>query len=218
MSLVFDGLTVSLNETPLVRLDRTIEPGEILSVVGPSGAGKSSLLHAIAGLLEPPFALSGRIILNGRNIADVPAERRGIALMGQDALLFPHMSVLGNVLFAVPRGAPRARRRAEAFKHLASVELGALAERDPDTLSGGQKSRVALARTLASTPGALLLDEPFAALDQALRAEMRAMVFHAARTAGLPTLLVSHDPADAAAAGGPIVTIEALPSPPDGLI
>jgi putative thiamine transport system ATP-binding protein len=133
--------------------------------------------------------------------------------MFQDALLFPHMSVLGNVMFAVPRRAPdgrrrnRATRREAALRHLARVEMDDLAARDPATLSGGQRSRVALARTLAGEPHALLLDEPFSALDQALRAQTRDIVFALAREDGLPVVMVSHDPADAAAGGGPIVEV-----------
>lgn len=206
MSLIFENFTVVLNGAPLVRVDRTVAPGEILAIMGPSGAGKSSLLTAITGLLRPPFHSTGRVLLSGRDITALPPEDRNLGLMVQDALLFPHMSVIGNVLFAIPGRAARGRpqRRALALSHLTRVGLAELAERDPDTLSGGQRSRVALVRTLAAHPGALLLDEPFAALDQALRAEIRDMVFTLAREDGLPTVLVSHDPADAEAASATI--------------
>ncbi|ORE92423.1 ABC transporter ATP-binding protein [Stappia sp. 22II-S9-Z10] len=203
---------VVLSGRELASLAAAVAPGEILSVIGPSGAGKSTLLLAIAGLLQRPFTVTGRLSLGGEDIAALPAERRGMGLMFQDALLYPHMSVLENVMFAVPRRAegrrlPRAERRARAAAHLARTQMAGTETRDPATLSGGQRSRVALARTLASAPRALLLDEPFAALDPALRADVRAMVFALAREDALPVVMVSHDPADAEAAGGKIVEI-----------
>lgn len=213
MTLRFEGYEVRLGGTLLGALHGEVGPGEVLSVMGPSGAGKSSLLLGIAGLLAPPFSVRGKVLLGGQDISALPAERRGTGLMFQDALLFPHMSVLGNVLFAVPRRGTdgrrrdRAARRAAALRHLARVEMEALAGRDPATLSGGQRSRVALARTLAGEPRALLLDEPFSALDQALRAQTRAIVFALAREDGLPVVMVSHDPADSEAAGGRIIEV-----------
>jgi len=224
MTLSFDAFEVRLGGRLLGALDGRVGPGEVLSVMGPSGAGKSSLLLGSAGLLSPPLSVAGSVLLAGRDITRLPAERRGVGLMFQDALLFPHMSVLGNVMFAVPRRGPdgrrrtRAARREAALRHLARVELADLGERDPATLSGGQKSRVSLARTLAGEPRALLLDEPFSALDQALRAQTREIVFALAREDGLPVVMVSHDPADAAAAGGPIVEVKPLPSARTGLI
>jgi putative thiamine transport system ATP-binding protein len=213
MTLQLEALTVSLGSATLAALDATVPDGAVLSVMGPSGVGKSSLLLAIAGLLGAPFRVTGRVVLAGRDVSREPAERRGMGLMLQDALLFPHMSVVDNVLFAVPRrgrdGARRsgADRREAARRHLARVQLDDLAARDPATLSGGQRSRVALARTLAAEPRALLLDEPFAALDQALRGEVRSVVFALARADGLPVVMVSHDPADAEAAGGEVVEL-----------
>jgi putative thiamine transport system ATP-binding protein len=213
VTLRFEDYGVWLGGQRLGALSGEVADGDVLSVMGPSGAGKSSLLLGIAGLLGPPFTVEGRVWLAGQDITGLAAERRGLGLMVQDALLFPHMSVLGNVLFAVPRrGADgrrrsRAGRREAALRHLARVEMDGLAARDPATLSGGQKSRVALARTLAAEPRALLLDEPFSALDQALRAQTRAIVFQLAREDGLPVVMVSHDPADAEAAGGQIVEV-----------
>ena len=216
MSLVLDGYEVWLGDRRLARLDRTVAPGAVLSVMGPSGAGKSSLLMGIAGLLPPAFGVAGRVELGGVDILTLAAERRGVGVMFQDPLLFAHMPVLQNVMFAVRRIGPegkrtRAERQALAMAALERVALGALARRDPATLSGGQRSRVALARTLAGEPRALLLDEPFSALDQALRAATRRIVFDLARQDGLPVVLVSHDPADADAAGGEIVSIGDLP-------
>ncbi|XWN31347.1 MAG: ATP-binding cassette domain-containing protein [Devosia sp.] len=215
MSLVLDGFSVSLDGRELAVLDAEVKRGKVLSVMGPSGVGKSSLLLAMAGLLEAPFTVAGRLELNGRDLLATPSQERALGLMFQDPLLFPHMSVLGNVMFAVNRsgrdGERRNRgRRAElALSHLKRVDMHTMATRDPDTLSGGQKSRVALARTLAAEPQALLLDEPFASLDQALRSQIRRIVFSLAAQDGLPVVMVSHDPADAAAAGGPVVSLMA---------
>ncbi|MEM6849120.1 MAG: ATP-binding cassette domain-containing protein [Pseudomonadota bacterium] len=215
MTLHLQHFSVSLSGRTLGTLDAAVGAGDVLSVMGPSGVGKSSLLLGLAGLLEAPFAVTGRASLGGQDLLAQRPHARRLGLMFQDPLLFPHLDVVGNVMFAVPerdgdgRRMGRAVRRERAMAQLARVELGGLADRDPTTLSGGQKSRVALARTLAAEPKALLLDEPFAALDQALRAAVRAMVFGCAEEDALPVILVSHDPADAAAAGGPILTLSA---------
>ncbi|MCF3935895.1 ATP-binding cassette domain-containing protein [Acuticoccus sp. M5D2P5] len=218
MSLVFAGFSVALRGRTLARLDETVAGGEVLALMGPSGSGKSSVLLAVAGLLGAPFMVAGRVVLDGREIGGLAADRRGVGMVFQDALLYPHMSVLQNVMFAVKRrdgeGRRRGReaRRAIAMRHLARVAMEGFADRDPETLSGGQKSRVSLARTLAGEPRALLLDEPFSALDQALRGQTRAIVFALAREDRLPVLMVSHDPVDAEAAGANVIEIGALPS------
>ncbi|MEQ8355842.1 MAG: ATP-binding cassette domain-containing protein [Kiloniellaceae bacterium] len=188
----------------------TVPPGEVVTVMGPSGCGKSSLLALICGTLAPALTGSGRILLNGEDISPRPPEQRHIGILFQDDLLFPHLSVAGNLAFGLPRGlrGRRARRdRIEAA--LAEADLSAFYDRDPTTLSGGQRARVALLRTLLSEPRALLLDEPFAKLDVALRDRFRSFVFDHARAQGLPTLLVTHDPQDAASAAGPRLQIDA---------
>jgi putative thiamine transport system ATP-binding protein len=169
-----------------------VEPGAVLTVMGPSGAGKSALLGFIAGHLDPAFAASGRVRLGGRDITGLPPERRGVGLLFQDDLLFPHLSVGANVAFGLRGRAGRRERVAEA---LAQAGLAGFAERDPATLSGGQRARVAVMRSLVAEPKALLLDEPFGKLDVALRRDFRRFVFE--RAAGLPVVLVTHDPADA---------------------
>ncbi len=208
MSLDLQDYAVAVAGRTLARLSVSVAPGEVLSVMGPSGVGKSSLLLGIAGLLAPGFTVAGSVRLHGADLLGLPPERRGVGMMFQDPLLFPHMSVLGNVMFAVPRRiGGRAARREAAMAALGRVAMADLARRDPATLSGGQHSRVALARTLAGSPCALLLDEPFSALDQALRAATRAIVFDLARQDGLPVILVSHDPEDARAANGPVIDL-----------
>ncbi|MGE6606021.1 ATP-binding cassette domain-containing protein [Halomonas sp. NPDC076908] len=189
----------------LLAVDSTIHPGEVLTVMGPSGSGKSTLLAYIAGFLDPVFSASGGVWLGERDLLNLPAEERGIGLLFQDPLLFPHLSVGGNLRFGLPR---RIRdKRQQVTNALEQVGLAGFEERDPATLSGGQKARVALMRLLLSKPRAVLLDEPFSKLDTALRQETRALVFSQLREAGLPALLVTHDHADADAAGGQVIEL-----------
>jgi putative thiamine transport system ATP-binding protein len=203
--LTLDKLCIAKGDTRLTQLSARIAPGETLTLMGPSGAGKSTILAAITGTLDPAFHLTGRVLLNDDDITDLATERRRIGILFQDELLFPHLSVGGNLAFGLPARTPDRKGRIEAA--LAEVGLPGFAERDPATLSGGQKARVALMRMLLSAPKALLLDEPFSRLDTALREQTRETVFALARTRGLPTLLVTHDADDARAAGGPVVTL-----------
>ncbi|MEL6335837.1 MAG: ATP-binding cassette domain-containing protein [Pseudomonadota bacterium] len=210
--LHLEALSVRLGDELLVALDRHIAPGEVLTVMGPSGSGKSTLLAAITGTLAPAFRLKGRIRLAGRDITALPTHRRGVGLMMQDDVLFPHLSVGANLAFGLtPSIRGRAARCARIDRALSDAGLEGMAARDPATLSGGQRSRVALMRTLLSEPGALLLDEPFSKLDADRRAQIRAFTFAQARAYGLPTLLVTHDAADAADAGGPVITPDGRP-------
>jgi putative thiamine transport system ATP-binding protein len=206
--LVLDRVSITRDHRPLIALDARIAAGEVLSVMGPSGSGKSTLLDAVMGTLAPGFALKGEVRLNGRPLTGLPPERRRIGILYQDALLFPHLSVGGNLAFGLTsRLVGRAARAAAVDAALEEVGLAGLAARDPATLSGGQKARVALMRTLLAEPEALLLDEPFSRLDADLRDRTRETVFARARDRGLPVLLVTHDEGDAQAAGGPIVRI-----------
>ena len=182
-------------------------PGAAVTLMGPSGVGKSSLLAWACGTLDPALRGVGRVLLDGADMTGLPAERRRIGILFQDALLFPHLSVGGNLGFGLPSGPGR---RAKILAALAEAELPGMADRDPATLSGGQRARVALMRALLAQPRALLLDEPFGRLDARLRGRFRSFVFAHAAAAGLPVLLVTHDPDDAAAAGGPVVQM--LPS------
>lgn len=208
-TLVLDRVSISLEGRTLVSLDTSISPGEVLTVMGPSGSGKSSLLAFVAGFLEPAFQAKGRIYLDGEDITALPANKRRIGLMFQDALLFPHMSVGENLAFALIRksGQSRTERMALVEQALVDADLAGLDDRDPATLSGGQRSRVALMRVLLAEPGALLLDEPFSKLDTQLRNQIREFVFAEARKRNLPILLVTHDLEDAQAAGGRTVDL-----------
>ena len=169
--------------------------GAVHTVMGASGTGKSSLLAAVCGTLDEGMAFDGTVHLNGQRIDTLPTHQRRVGLLLQDDLLFAHLSVLENLLFAVPAG-PQAGRRAQALAALAEVELPDYAGANPATLSGGQRARVALARSLLAQPLALMLDEPFAKLDAPLRQRMRELLFGAVAARGIAAVLVTHDAAD----------------------
>ncbi|MFO7481010.1 ATP-binding cassette domain-containing protein [Oceanibaculum nanhaiense] len=209
--LELQGVALHLNgERLLGPLTLDVGPGEVATIMGPSGSGKSSLLAFLCGMLPPAFTAEGRVLVDGADLAPLPAERRRIGILFQDDLLFPHLSVGDNLAFGLPpmvRG--RSERTARIAQALEEADLAGFADRDPATLSGGQRARAALMRTLLSDPRLLLLDEPFSKLDAALRARFRAFVFDHAQRRGLPVLLVTHDPADAESAAnrGKIVTL-----------
>ncbi|GGM43340.1 ABC transporter ATP-binding protein [Longimycelium tulufanense] len=178
-----------------------LAPGEVLAVLGPNGSGKSTLLAALAGLLRPD---RGRVTLGGRILTDVtagrhvPPHRRGIVLLPQRPLLFPHLSALGNVAFPPrSRGVHRRTARVVAEQLLSEVDCLELAARKPAQLSGGQAQRVAVARALAADPELLLLDEPMAALDVDAAPTLRALLRRVLRGGGRTAVVVTHDPLDA---------------------
>ncbi|TDL81526.1 ATP-binding cassette domain-containing protein [Palleronia sediminis] len=199
-------IRIALDGRQMIALDRAVRPGAVLTVMGPSGSGKSTLLAFLTGTLPPAFTARGRIVLDGRDVTDLPAHRRGIGILFQDHMLFPHLSVAGNLGFGA-RGGNRAQRRARIADALTEVGLEGFGDRDPATLSGGQRARVALMRTLLAMPRALLLDEPFSGLDANMRSSVRGLVLDHARRRGLPVVLVTHDAEDAEAAGGEIFRI-----------
>ncbi len=214
--LALRGVRIALNGSELVAgLSLAVAPGEVATVMGPSGSGKSSLLAYLCGTLDAAFAAEGEVWVGGREVSRLPVERRRIGILFQDDLLFPHLTVGENLLFAIPREiSGRRARRALVRRALAEAGLPGMEDRDPATLSGGQRARVALMRTLLSRPRAVLLDEPFSKLDAPLKAAIRQFVFDHVRAEGLPTLLVTHDPEDARAAGGP--SLHLGPGPADG--
>lgn len=201
--LRLDNLAVSLGGERIAVIDALIPPGEALTVMGPSGSGKSTLLAAITGTAPPAFTITGRVRLDGADVTDLPTEARRIGILFQDELLFPHLSVGANLAFGLrPRLKGRAARRDRIETALSTIGLPGFFDRDPATLSGGQRARVALMRMLLSEPRALLLDEAFSKLDATLRGQIRGLVFETARDMRLPVLQVTHDAADADAAGG----------------
>jgi putative thiamine transport system ATP-binding protein len=206
-TLHLDQIAIALGDRPLFSpITASVEPGQCLTVMGPSGCGKSSLLAYISGTLDQVFSARGRVLVGIVELTRLPPERRRLGILFQDDLLFPHLSVGANLGFALPAAVrPQAARRACIDQALSDAGLAGFADRDPATLSGGQRARVAVMRTLAAEPLALLLDEPFSKLDAQLRGDFRRFVFEHARARGLPTVLVTHDEADAAAAGGPVL-------------
>ncbi len=205
--LKLDTVKISKGDTELMTISAHIRPGEVLTLMGPSGSGKSTLINAISGFLPRVFACSGTIALDGTNITQLPPERRRVGVLFQDPLLFPHFSVLDNIIYALPPGGTGAARAARANALLKAVNLEDCGKRDPATLSGGQQARVALVRVIAAEPHALLLDEPFSKLDAQLRGSVRELVFAEVRRRNLPALLVTHDEEDARAAGGNIIAL-----------
>jgi putative thiamine transport system ATP-binding protein len=208
--LILRNLCILRAGIPLIEVDHAIAAGEVLTVMGPSGVGKSTLLAYITGTLAPTFKGMGQVLLDGVDITTKPPHARRIGILFQDDLLFPHMSVGANLAFGMPPGGAKAARRAQVEDALSDVGLTGFADRDPATLSGGQKARVALVRMLLSNPCTLLLDEAFSRLDADLRAQVRDLVFQTAKERALPVLMVTHDIEDAQAAGGAVIELESL--------
>jgi putative thiamine transport system ATP-binding protein len=211
---VLDGVAIKVkghSRALIEGLSLSVAPGEVVTIMGSSGSGKSTLLSYVAGFLDRnAFIANGAVMVGGERIEKRPAEERHVGILFQDPVLFPHLSVAGNLLFGLPRGRWRDRhkRRSIVLDALASAGLAGFEERDPATLSGGQKARVTLLRTLLSQPRALLLDEPFGKLDAALREDFRSFVFAHVRERQLAALLVTHDPVDAEAAGRTIIRLD----------
>jgi putative spermidine/putrescine transport system ATP-binding protein len=178
-------------------LSLTLAPGELVALLGPSGCGKTTALRILAGLDEPT---SGRVVVGGRDLTPVPANKRDMGMVFQAYSLFPHLTARANVEFGLKlRSVPAARRRARALEMLELVGLAAQADRYASQLSGGQQQRVALARALAFQPSVLLLDEPLSALDAKVRAQLRDEIRRVQLEVGTTTLFVTHDQDEALA-------------------
>jgi putative thiamine transport system ATP-binding protein len=191
------NVSLTLGQATLIMpFSLDVVEGEVVTLMGPSGCGKSSLLSYIGGDLDVAFMASGDVILNGTSVLMHPPERRRMARLFQDDLLFPHMTVAENLLFAVP-ALPRDQRLAMVDTALQRADLQGFGDRPPHTLSGGQRQRVALMRALLAKPAAILLDEPFSKLDVALRTQMRDYAFAHIRERKIPAVLVTHDRSDA---------------------
>ena len=180
------------------NFELTIAAGCIHTLMGPSGCGKSTLLAAIANCLSSDFVLHSQMFLNQENLNGLSTQERKIGMLFQEPLLFPHLSVLENLLFAIPKKYSKAQKIQLANQALIDAQLTGMGPQDPSSLSGGQKARVALMRALLAEPQALLLDEPFSKLDESLRQNIRQFVFETVRKRAIPVLIVTHDAADIA--------------------
>ena len=202
-ALEIRNLTIRKDEQALISgFSLKIPAGEVFTLMGASGSGKSTLLNWVIGALDPVFSVRGELWLNAARRDQVPIEARRIGILFQDDLLFPHLSVGQNLAFALPQRINGQSTRRELIERaLSDVGLIGFFDRDPATLSGGQKARVSTLRALLAEPEALLLDEPFSRLDAVLREEFRTFVFARIKQLNIPALLVTHDPADMPANG-----------------
>ncbi|MFS2153460.1 ABC transporter ATP-binding protein [Rhizobium sp. Rhizsp42] len=196
--LTIDGASKRYGQVQaLDNISLEVTAGSRTAVVGPSGSGKTTLLRIIAGFEQPD---QGRVTLNGELLADgpaaVPAHKRGIGIVSQEGALFPHLDVVGNIGFGIARGATDRDKRVLDLLDMVELDRGMLTRR-PHQLSGGQQQRVALARALGREPRLMLLDEPFSALDTGLRENMRKAVARVLQAAGITSILVTHDQAEA---------------------
>lgn len=204
LSINIDNIRIANDVTRRILvngLNLSVANGQIATLMGASGSGKSSILAAVAGTLSESLRFKGSVSLNGKRLDDVPTSQRSIGLLFQDDLLFAHMTVFENLLFAVPTSetAGDKKSRYESVNQaLIEIDLVGFGDRDPATLSGGQRARVALMRALLAKPQALLLDEPFSKLDATLRERFKEFVFSHVRARNIPVLMVTHDRADVA--------------------
>lgn len=211
--LSIQGLTKAFGDRETLRsVDLAVQSGEMIAILGASGSGKTTLLRLICGFEQ---ADAGTIEIDGQRVCErgnhIRPEHRHIGYVAQDGALFPHISVGANVLFGLPRSLREDRFRAEALLELVGLNPS-YATRSPHELSGGEQQRVALARALAPDPKLILLDEPFSALDSALRMETRRTVGSALAAAGATALLVTHDQAEALSMGDRVAVLR------DGII
>ncbi|MFO6493371.1 ATP-binding cassette domain-containing protein [Hafnia alvei] len=195
--LALEQFQVYLDDRPLTSaLNTRVEGGQILTLMGPSGCGKSSLLLAIAGHAHAPLSTQGKVLIDNHEVTELPAYQRKIGLLFQDDLLFPHLNVTQNLLFALPESIGKEEQHQQVTQALGKIDMAEFSSRYPDELSGGQRARISLLRTLLSRPHAVALDEPFSKLDKSLRQQFRQWVFGELQQANIAALLVTHDEDD----------------------
>ena len=183
-------------KTLIKNLSIKIENSKILCVFGESGVGKSSLINVISGVNEENLKIEGEIKLNGVILNNIPTEKRKIGLLLQDGTLFPHLTVEQNLLFGMNKSLNKKEKNSLILNYLDKANMSGFQDRYPNTLSGGQKARIACLRAILSEPNALLLDEPFSSLDPSQRNSFREFVVKQVKRANIPCLLVTHDEGD----------------------
>ena len=183
-------------KTLIKNLSIKIENSEILCVFGESGVRKSSLINVISGVNEENLNIEGEIKLNGIKLNNIPTEKRKIGLLLQDGTLFPHLTVEQNLLFGMNKSLNKKEKKSLILNYLDKANMSGFQDRYPNTLSGGQKARIACLRAILSEPNALLLDEPFSSLDPSQRNSFREFVVKQVKRANIPCLLVTHDEGD----------------------
>jgi putative thiamine transport system ATP-binding protein len=187
----------SSKEKPFIKdLNIKVNNGKILTIFGSSGIGKSSLINVVAGVYESNLLFTGDIILNNKKITNTLPEKRKIGLLLQDGVLFPHLSVEQNLIFGIKKSLTNKEKYLLINEHLIEANMEGFENRYPNTLSGGQKSRVACLRAILSEPDALLLDEPFSSIDPEQRNSFRLFVANQVREKKIPCILVTHDESD----------------------
>ncbi|MBB4302171.1 iron(III) transport system ATP-binding protein [Rhodobium orientis] len=206
--LVFENITHHYDSVASVEdVSLEVEPGEVLCLLGQSGSGKTTLLRIAAGIERQS---AGRVVVNGGEVAGpdvfLPPERRGVGLMFQDYALFPHLTIVKNVMFGLT-DLPKAEAEKVAREALMAVGLAAYADDYPHALSGGEQQRVALARAMAPNPSVLLMDEPFSGLDRRLREDVRENALTAVERTGATCIVVTHDPEEAMRMGDRIALL-----------
>ena len=180
------------------NLNLKVEKGKILTVFGVSGVGKSSLINVISGIFEDNLSFTGDIILNNKRLNETAPENRRIGLLLQEGVLFPHLTVKQNLLFGMNKNLKNKEKSLLIENHLQKSNMDGFQERYPNTLSGGQKARIAYLRAILSEPIALLLDEPFSSLDPDQRNSFRLFVIKQVKDRNIPCILVTHDESDKA--------------------
>ena len=206
MTLFLHQISLGWPNKPLIDgFSLTIPKGKITVLQGPSGCGKSTLLSAVAGTNEASLSIKGDILLDDRLLNHLPPQERRIAILFQESLLFPHLTVAQNLGFGLPSGYSKAQRNKAILQALDDAGLADYGDYDPAHLSGGQKARIAMMRAMLSEPQVLLMDESFASLDPALRAQFGQFVATQIAARQIPALLISHHDDDKAFATGEVM-------------
>ena len=196
MDILLKDVTKKFGDVTAVdHLNLLVEDGQLVSLLGPSGCGKSTTLYMLSGLQDPT---SGSVFFGDEDVTKLPPEQRGIGLVFQNYALYPHMTVIDNIMFPlINMKVPKGRAREQAIEMAKLVQIDGLLDRKPKELSGGQQQRVAIARALVKKPKLLLLDEPLSNLDAKLRVETREEIRRIQQEVGITTIFVTHDQEEA---------------------